>query len=109
MRDPDRKQLHEEAKRWRRRCRDLEGQIADGELTRADVCELTVKKEFYRLATQRVDETGAAFKLADRSHLTTDDDGTIAGVQTMIDKVNQNYPFLSATLKTSQPPARPGS
>jgi hypothetical protein len=72
VRDEELRKLHEEAKRWRRRCREPKGQMADAEVIKADVHALEVEKEFYRLAAQRVHDLGAAFKLADGSHVMAD-------------------------------------
>ncbi len=113
VRDPEMKKVHDEAKKWRLRCRDLEQQLQDGEGSRADIQILTVEKEFYRLAAQRVTDLAAAFKLADTSLITVADNGTLTGMDKVIDRVLQNYPFLSGdsddepTERTTKVPAVP--
>jgi hypothetical protein len=89
------KALSDENAKWRRRVRDLEGELADREVTRADVHDLIVEKEFYRHAAGRVADLGAAFKLADRKGIAPDEDGSITGVEEMVNKVIQHYPFLA--------------
>jgi hypothetical protein len=96
VRDPRVKALSDENAKWRRRVRDLEGELADREVTRADVHDLIVEKEFYRFAAGRVADLGAAFKLADRKGIAPNEDGSITGVEEMVNKVIQHYPFLAA-------------
>ena len=95
MRDEKIKALSDEAASWRKKFRDLEAQHTEAEPLRDELAELRVEKEFYRLAAQRVRDLGTAFKLADRSLLTLTDDSVLEGMEKMVDKVIQNYPFLS--------------
>lgn len=100
IRDEKIKALSDEAAKWRKKFRDLEAQHTEAAPLREELAELRVEKEFYRLAAQRVRDLTAAFKLADRALLTVADDGTLTGMETMVDKVIQNYPFLSEEPET---------
>ena len=67
---------------------------------------------FLRLAADTFHDSAAAFKLADLSKVTIGDDGTISGMEDVVDQLADSHPYLirmpdTVTNDDWQPPDLP--
>lgn len=98
IKNPRIKELSEEAKSHRLAAR-AEKERADtaeaktGELTDA-LRTARMENAFLRAALGKVDDLDAAWKLADRTGVTITDDGTVTGMDEVVAKLVDRYPYL---------------
>jgi hypothetical protein len=91
VRNPELKKLHDEAARYRTSAKaEKERADAAAEALRA----ARIENAFLRAAVGKVTDTDAAFKLADTTDLTIDDDGNVTDVDDVVAEVVERYPYL---------------
>lgn len=108
IKSPRIKQLSDEAGRYRHTAK-AEKERADGAEERANELETALREAhmfnaFLLASNGQVADADAAWKLAEKSEVTIDDDGKVSGMDEVVAATLQRYPYLSP-----KPVEEPGS
>ncbi|MFT3854175.1 MAG: hypothetical protein QM733_15745 [Ilumatobacteraceae bacterium] len=115
-RDPRIKQLCDENAAHRHKNKELQkaldeatAQLTSLPETQAALVEARQHNAFLIAAFGRVDDLEAAWKLADRTTLTVNEDGTVTGAAELVDALCERYPYLVPPADTPYvpPPTEP--
>lgn len=106
IRDPEKKRLSDEAAAHRVRAKKAEEALTTATAT---IQELRLHNAFMRAALPLVDDLDAAWKLCDHSLVKVDDEGNVAGMDTMITAALRAYPYLERVADTVPLPVSGGA